>query len=281
MGILRNIYSLIRNIPEYIKKGGITYLSYKFVDYGEVLQGKNIVITGGASGIGYAIAKMCVDSGAKVLIIGRNEKKLNAAIKELGSTKACALKYDIGKVDEVDEKVNEMYEILNGNIDGLVNCAGVAGQKGFDDIDATEYDRVMDSCLKGTYFLTEKIFKRMVVTKTKGNIVMVSSNGSVIGHVKPYGLAKAGMNNYAVGIAKMGVLYGIRCNVIAPGYTCTSLTENFAKVDPAGNIFKGDVRDKRWHLPEEMAQIALFLLSDASSCLNGQILLCDGGDTLL
>ena len=106
---------------------------------------------------------------------------------------------------------------------------------------------------------------------------MTLSNAALAGGVKPYEVMKTGLRCFVEGLAKIGAAYGIRCNAVAPGYTISSIHKEFEK-DPVGNLAKGDVRDGRWHLAEEIAEVVSFLLSDRAICLNGQILACDGGN---
>ena len=128
-----------------------------------------------------------------------------------------------------------------------------------------------------------KIYNKMCSLNMTGNIVAVSSNGSFCGHLIPYGMAKAGLNNFIQGLAKISIENGIRCNAVAPGYTATNIFASrglYDNLTADGDLYKGDIRGKRFHRPEEIAQVICFLLSDYSSCINGQIIACDSGDSV-
>lgn len=242
-----------------------------------MFSGKNVVVTGGSSGIGYAIAKKLISSGAKVLITGRNEEKLQKASKDLGEN-CIYLRHDISDISDMKNAFQEMLRLLGGRVDGLVNNAGTGSRLEYPDIDEAEWDRLMSVHLKGPYFLTQLVYKQMIL-QGSGNIVMIISNAALMGYVKPYGVMKTGLGCLTQGLAIDGVTHGIRCNAVAPGNTISSIHKNFEK-NPTGNLSLERVRDGRWHLAEEIAEVTCFLLSDRSICLNGQIFACDGGDTV-
>ena len=280
MKIIKSIKNTVRGFRKkgFIQIGATTYVQIKQIKDCEMLLDKNIVITGGGSGIGYAIAKRCISMGAKVLITGRNANKLENAAKELGNN--CKfLVHDVGDISQLEKAVSQIINIFDGRIDALVNNAGISNGKKFDEVTEEDWNTLVNVLLKGPYFLTQRVYQEMLGQKS-GNIVMISSNGGVIGHTKPYGILKAGINNFVCGLAKEGARYGIRCNGVAPGYTISSIQKEF-ELNTEGNLYKPDVIDSRWHLAEEMAEVVCFLLSERSVCLNGQVLVCDGGDTLV
>lgn len=259
------------------KNGGVVYVRPVFTKEEKLFLGKNVVVTGGSSGIGYAIAKKLVSSGAKVLITGRNEEKLKKASEEIGEN-CLYLRHNISDINVMEDNFQYMLQLLGGRVDGLVNNAGMGGRLEYRDIDEEEWDRMMSVHLKGPYFLTQLVYKQMI-SQGNGSIVMTLSNAALMGYVRPYGVMKTGLGCLTQGLAKVGAAYGIRCNAVAPGYTISSINKEFEK-DPARNLAKESVRDGRWHLAEEVAEVVSFLLSERSICLNGQILACDGGDTV-
>lgn len=264
-------------------KNNITYVTLNNYYNKPKFQNKTILITGGSSGIGYATAKLCIEEGAKVIITGRNIEKLKTAQEKLG-TNAFISQFDMADTKAIDSKFDLLYEKF-GVINHLVCNAGCPSlKKGFNDIDEEEWERIMSVHLRGNYFLMRKFYNAMLFHNLQGNIVAVSSNGAFCGHLIPYGIAKAGLNNYIKGLAKISIERGIRCNGVAPGYTVTNIFDErgtFPGLSADGNLYKGDIRGKRFHLPEEIAGVILFLLSDASSSINGQIIKCDSGDTIL
>lgn len=233
------------------------------------------MITGGSSGIGYAIAKKLVSSGAKVLITGRNEDKLKIASEEIGEN-CIYLRHDMSDIKGMEKGFREMLRLLGGRVDGLVSNAGIGSRLEYPYIDEEEWDRLMGVHLKGPYFLSQLTYKQML-SQGGGSIVMTLSNAALTGGVKPYEVMKTGLRCFVEGLAKVGAADGIRCNAVAPGYTISSIHKEFEK-DVVGNMAREGVRDGRWHLAEEVAEVVSFLLSDRSICLNGQIFACDGGD---
>lgn len=257
------------------KNGGVVYIRPVFTKEEEIFSEKNVVVTGGSSGIGYAIAKKLVSSGARVLITGRDEEKLKKAVGELGEN-CIYLRHDMSDIKGMENGFQEMLRLLGGRVDGLVNNAGTGSRLEYPNIDEEEWDRLMGVHLKGPYFLSQLAYKQML-SQGGGSIVMTLSNAVLAGGVKPYEIMKTGLRCFVEGLAKVGAVAGIRCNAVAPGYTISSIHKEFEK-DAIGNLAKEGVRDGRWHLAEEVAEVVGFLLSDRSICLNGQIVACDSGD---
>lgn len=263
------------------KSGGVLLEQLYTIEPNKQLSGKNILITGGSSGIGYAIAKRCLDSGAKVLITGRNEERLFKAKEELGENCSC-LQWDVSEVKLISQKLDACESLLGGEIDCLVNNAGADERREFFEIDEEFFDKIMGVHVKGVYFLTQEVVKRMQSRKIQGNICMITSQSGLINDFRPYNLAKAAINNYVKGVAKYGMKNGkIRCNAVAPGVVSTNLYKDFAERRESGNSYADYLPDKRFKRAEEIAEMVLFCLSDVSKSMTGQILVCDGGKTIL
>ena len=267
---------------EFIKKDNNVYVNI-YNKSENVFENKIILITGGSSGIGYATAKLCIQSGATVIVTGRSLDKLKKAQRELGE-KCFISQFDVADIARMNAEIDRIWNKF-GRIDHFVSNAGLSTLKRtFDGVDEEEWERIISVHMKGNYFIMRNVFQKMVSHGICGNIVAVSSNGSFTGHLIPYGMAKAGLNNFVAGLAKVSISHGIRCNAVAPGYTVTKIFEErgmFPGLDAKDNLYKGDIRGNRFHLPEEIAEVILFLLSDRSSCINGQVIVCDSGDTVL
>lgn len=274
----------LKNICRYFvhrgfKNGGITYINLISCDSDKQLLGKTVLITGGGSGIGYAIAEKCIKCGAKVIITGRNKEKLEKAVNKLGTNSY----YIVNDISQISNLPNLLEEAIGytGKIDALVNNAGIpTATYDVNLVDENLYNRVMNTNLKAVYFLTNLFYKYLCDNKIHGSIVMIASNGGIKRQANPYGISKAAVVHYGLGLAKESIKKQIRCNIIAPGYTISSIAPEFQR-DKEANLHKWDVTDGRWHLAEEIAEVVEFLLSDRSMCLNGQILECDGGDSIL
>ncbi len=238
------------------------------------LQGKKIIITGGGRGLGEAMAKKFIQEGAKVLITGRNENNLKFVSEELG---CLYLPLDVRDTATFDTFISQANSMLGG-IDCLVNNAGISLHEGdITHVSTQQFDDQFATNLKGSYFLTQKFIELLLQNPSrKGNILFVSSERGTTVDVLPYGLTKVATNSLVRGLAVRLIRHGIRVNGIAPGVTTSDMTG--FKAD--GNLYCSYNITERVYLPEEVAEVACFLLSDASSCLNGQILECNEGKTI-
>lgn len=242
-----------------------------------LLKGKRVVVTGGGSGIGKEIAKTAALHGANVLITGRNEEKLQKSVAEIvaaGKSAVC-LVWDIcdnadmpGILHEIEQKI--------GGIDCWVNCAGVyPGGFSYQNTTSEIWDEVFSINLKATCMVTNAVAKYMIEHKTEGTILTISSETGNCAYTNPYGLSKAALNSYIRGLAYELAKYRIRSNGIAPGITVSEINPKDRDGDLSLNTITG-----RLMRPEEMAQTALFLLCDASKCINGEIITCNGGNCI-
>lgn len=264
----RALKYIVRGVPKVNVSANISYL-----DSGSHLKNKRIIITGGSKGLGYAMAKKFISEGASVLISGRNEKTLEEAAKELGCH---SLKLDVTDISKHESFIKNAYEMLGG-IDCLVNNAGISlHEKSFLYVTEEQFDAQFNTNLKGMYFLTQAFLKYKTENKEKGNILFVSSERGETVEVLPYGLTKAAITSFVKGLAARYIKHGIRINGIAPGVTASEMTG----FDPNGNLYCDYNITKRVYLPEEVAEVASFLISDVSAPLNGQILVCNEGKTL-
>lgn len=249
------------------------------VMHGKLLQGKNIVITGASSGIGYEIAKKCLLEGGNVLCIARNEAKLLTAVEKLKtetkSNKILYLQWDIADINIYKERCKQAIELHGGHIDCLVNSAGITSPVNIENCTPEQWDNIFNINLKGLYFVTAEFIKQFVVQGTGGNIVNIASQAGLNAQTRPYALTKAALIHLTAGLAKEYILSNIRVNAIAPGPT---VSEMFS-IDPNSNL-QCNNRGKRAFRPEEIAETALFLLSNASDCITGEVIACNGGNSI-
>ena len=236
----------------------------------QVLAGKNIIITGAARGIGFAIAEKCIAQGAKVIITDRDEKMMAEAKSALGKNCEFVMldMLDFGKYDTVIEKAAEFF----GDVDCLVQCAGISLHEGdFMNVTEKTWDAQLDINLKGPYFLTQAWLRYYEKQNIKnGKIVLLASDTSGMGSTIPYGLSKVGVSSFTRGLAKHVIKKGIRINAIAPGTTKTTMTDDFTK----GEIIRDSTEGNRVLFPCEIAEVCVFLLSDASACMSGNVFGC-------
>ena len=237
------------------------------------LSGKKIIITGGGKGLGAAMAEKFVAEGASVLISGRNEKTLKETAERIGC------KYftlDVQDTSVLNKFISEADSILEG-ADCLVNNAGISlHEPTFFDVTPETFDAQIATNLRGGFFLTQSFTRLLLKEKRKGNVLFVSSETGETVDIRPYGFTKAAVNSMVQGLACLFIDKGIRVNAVAPGITASDMTG--FKAD--GNLFLAGNATERVYLPEEVAETASFLLSDASGCISGQVIVCNNGKTI-
>ncbi len=239
------------------------------------LNGKHVLVTGGGRGLGYFIARKCVEEGAEVLITGRNEETLKQASKELN----CKYKqFDVTDVEHVGEFMDSAKELLGGRIDCLVNNAGISlHEKGMMEVTPDTFNRQIDTNLKGPYFLSQSFIRHCIETDNhNAAIVFVSSERGLYCDEIPYGLTKAAINSLTRGMARRHIRHGIRVNAVAPGITESDMTIADRNSDMTCEYNCGG----RFFLPEEVAEAVAYLLSDAAGCVSGEVIACDQGNYL-
>ena len=266
----------IKALLKYWKYGGkITQLTLSQVSYGGVLKDKRIVVSGGSSGIGLAMARKFISEGADVVITGRNKSKLDVAAKELNSPRLKTLEWDVTGIDAIPQKLNQCVELLGGGLDCFVNNAAFV-EKRADSV--LFWDISMDTNAKALYFISKGVVD-IYLRRNNGNvgkILNVSSLSSYINNANPYGISKTLVNRITKGFAKEYASKNIIVNAIAPGYVASSI--NYQDVEE--NAYSGKNPLHRIITPEDIAELACFLLSDASNAIVGQIIAVDGGSLL-
>ncbi len=268
----------LKRMFRYIRYGQPTYYTtaeIKCMTPSEQLKGRKVLITGGGRGLGYFIAKKCIAEGAKVIIVGRNEQRLKQSVEELG--KNCKyLVCDVSNVEEIHKCIQKAEQIAEGKIDSLVSNAGVSLHEGsFRNVTEENWDIQLDTNLKGNYFIVKEFIKQLEKYEDKtGYIVVISSERAKRADDIPYGLTKVATNSFIQGFASKVANENIRINGLAPGVTASDMTG----FDRNENLYVDWQNGKRIFLPEEVAEVALFLLSDISSCISGEIITCDKGN---
>lgn len=245
---------------------------------GKTLEGKTIVVTGGGHGIGYAMAKKFASEGAKVLVSGRNESKLKEACANIPNSEY--LVYDISDVEIAARFLDSCKEKF-GRVDCLVNNAGISLHEGsYENVTVEGFDKQFNINYRGTYFLSKAFLEmKMKESDVEGaQLLVISSETADLCYDIPYGMTKAGLNSMVRAFSRRVYQKGIRVNAIAPGLTLSEMTQDYGKTadgdmsmnNAAGRVF----------LPEEVAEVACFLLSDASKCISGEIIHTNAGHHL-
>lgn len=274
MNIKATIKKGILFILHNLRKKESIYINIKEVLPKDLLTGRVALITGGGSGIGKAIAKAFVKCGCVVVIAGRNEEKLSKARKEIGdSDKAYTLRLDTTEISSIPEKIKEAENILKGkSIDILVNNAGTSGGE-ISTTNEHEFDKIIDTNIKGTFFMSKYFGEYMRDNGIKGNILNIASSSSLRPATSAYNISKWGIRGFTIGLARLLAPYGITVNGIAPGPTATPMMMK----DNKGDMSKPNSLIKRWILPEEIANMAVFLVSDMGRSIVGDIVYMTGG----
>lgn len=253
--------------------------------YGEVLKGKVAVVTGGTTGIGFEIAKAFIHNGASVIITGRdNDRIANAVVKlknEISDNEnifVCGEVLDNTMTTQIEERWKQILShIENKHIDILVNNAGVISKTHFGKTDEKDYNLVMETNLKGTYFLSEIVSNYMIENGIKGNILNISSSSALRPAVSAYSMAKWAIHGLTLGMAKKLSPYGIVVNSIAPGPTATRMLQS----DNIININRMSSPSERYATASEIANLAVIMVSDMSKMVNGDTMYATGGFGLL
>jgi len=271
---------IIRSLKEVCKHGGYASVNVGVIEYGELLKGKKILITGGSSGIGLCIAKKCIQLGAIVIITGRNIEKLSEAEVLIGSSRLYSLEWDITNIELIEEKLQEALGLVGGDLDVLINNAGILSQKMFPNVSEADWDAVYAVNSKGLFFLTQALSENWMKQPSAQNrkIINLSSQGGYVGATYPYRMTKWDIAGLTQGLGLKLAPYGILVNGVAPGIIATDMQKNY--ISQGDNKFCEFNPLGRFALPEEIAELMVFLLSDAANFFVGQTFVCDGGYTL-
>lgn len=272
--IKRVVQYILSGVPE--KK---VYAQISFLAPNEMLKGRTALITGGTSGIGFEIAKAYVNAGATCIITGRNQSKVNNACRMIDDSvvnKNCiwGIEMDNTKVCQLESKFREaLNRVPSHTIDILVNNAGIVGGE-IKNCTEDQYDLILDTNLKGVFFLSQFVGRYMKKNHIEGNILNIGSSSSLRPATSAYTLSKNAIYGFTKGLAKVLSPYGITVNGIAPGPTATPmLMPNGVREDisfptnPLG----------RYELPGEIANMAVFLVSNMGRSIIGDMIFMTGG----
>ena len=240
------------------------------------LEGKIALVTGGARGIGFAIAKALAAEGAAPVIADINEEGAREAAAALENSEALALRVDVSDQASVAAMMDAILA-RHGRLDILVNNAGIGGNTPFLDITLEEWNRTLAINLTGA-FLVAQAAAREMAKRRSGKIVNIASlSGQRGGHGRAaYGAAKAGLDLLTKVMAVELAEYGINVNAIAPGAIETEMAK-FAHDAATRAAYNYLIPMTRYGTPEEIADAAVFLCSDESRYIHGHTLNVDGG----
>lgn len=246
------------------------------------LTGKTALVTGASRGIGREIAVAMAEAGADVALLARSEEGLAGtarAVEEHGR-KAFVLPADVTQQEETAAAVSSAIEQL-GHLDIIVNNAGGSNfMVPFADLRLPGWSKITRLNLDSAVYVLHAAAPHLL-ERGAGSVINVASVGGLGAAplLAPYGAAKAGLISLTKSLALEWAGHGIRVNALCPGWTATDLNRNLWENNADGGATVASVPMRRWGRPEEMAGPAVFLASDASSYMTGQVLVIDGGQT--
>ncbi len=249
------------------------------------LKDKVCIVTGAGNGIGKAIAELFAREGGTVICSSRraaNGQPVSDALYAEGLN-TVFVKCDISDEQDVKSLFDTAIEKF-GRVDVLVNNAGVNFVKPFLDVELEDWDRVINTDLRGTFMCTSRAVKEMVKTGG-GSIVNITSVHTLqcLDGAAPYDAAKWGVVGLTKSVAVEMAEKGIRINALSPGLIATQIWNDILEASPnrqeCEDYWNSNIPQRRAGTPEEIAKAALFLASDEASYFNGANILCDGGMT--
>jgi 2-deoxy-D-gluconate 3-dehydrogenase len=243
------------------------------------LKGRTAVVLGASRGLGQGMAKALAEAGADLALVARTISPMEEFAEEVKALnrKCLILPNDISKPSEIQVVVNRVIQAF-GKIDILVNSQGTQVRKPAFEMTEPDWDSLMSVNLKSVFFSCQAVGRQMA-KHGKGKIINVASLTSVIGlpNVSIYGASKGGVAQLTKALAVEWAPYRINVNAVLPGYYKTALTADLFKNEERAKWVLGRIPLGRTGLPEDLAGTVVFLSSEASDYITGQIIPVDGG----
>ncbi|UMZ15077.1 SDR family oxidoreductase [Pseudomonas sp. MPFS] len=239
------------------------------------LDGRRALVTGASSGLGRHFAMTLAAAGAEVVVTARRRQPLQTLVEEIevagGRARAFAL--DVTCREDVCRVLDAA-----GPLNVLVNNAGVSDSQPLLDCDDQDWDRVLDTNLKGAWTVAQESARRMIAAGQGGSLINVTSilASRVAGAIAPYVAAKAGLAHLTRAMALELARHGIRVNALAPGYVMTDLNQAFLTSE-AGEKLRMRIPGRRFSQPQDLDGALLLLASDAGRAMSGAEIVVDGG----
>lgn len=235
------------------------------------LEGKTALITGASRGIGLAIARAMHAAGANVILAARSKDKLEVLATEMNGRYVEVDMMDTASITRASEEA--------GDVDILVNVAGMNIRKCFEDYTPEEYHRIVQTNLNSLAQLTQLVGKRMIARGKGGKIVNIGSLSTMTGipWISVYAMTKGAVGQLTKALAAEWARFDIQVNCIAPGFILTDLNRHMWQSDEMNNWRHAIQANDRMGIPEDIAPVAVFLSASASDYITGQVIAVDGG----
>jgi NAD(P)-dependent dehydrogenase (short-subunit alcohol dehydrogenase family) len=236
---------------------------------------KVVVITGAASGIGYATAKLFAQEGAQLALLGRNESRLEKAKQDLPKDRCLTLKTDVSDADQVNQSFATIIKTYK-RIDILINCAGIVKNVPFWEMRTEDWDDMIAIHLRGTFLCSRAVVESMI-SQGSGVIINIGSTSGITGGTSGahYAAAKGGIIAFTRAIARELAPHGIRVNGVIPSKIETPMLQGLTPEQREALIKK--IPLGRTGNPQEIAEVISFLASDSSSYIIGETITASGG----
>ena len=245
------------------------------------LTGKVALITGSSQGIGFALAEGLAEAGAKIILNGRDEKKLITAKKKMQQKyeDISYLSFDVTDYSSVERKIAQYFD-QNSGIDILVNNAGMQHRAPLEDFPADKFELLMKTNVSSVFNVGQAVAKRMI-KKGQGKIINIASVQTALARpgIAPYTATKGAVANLTKGMATDWAPKGLQVNAIAPGYFNTPLNAALVADPDFSAWLKKRTPTGRWGEVNELVGACIFLAAPSSSFINGQTIFVDGGIT--
>jgi NAD(P)-dependent dehydrogenase (short-subunit alcohol dehydrogenase family) len=245
------------------------------------LDGKTALVTGASSGLGLRFAMLLAEAGARVAVCARRKERLDALVQAIAAKggRAHAIAMDVTDVESIRAGFAATEAAL-GPIDIVINNSGVAVTRRAVDVEEADYDEVMDTNLRGAFFVAQAAGRAMIASQRRGRIINIASAGGLrpLSQISVYCISKAAVIHMTRALAQEWGRHGINVNAICPGYIETEINRDYWQTE-GGRKLVNMLPRRRVGQPEDLDGLVLLLASDASGFINGAVIAADDGLT--